>query len=240
MSTHTPIISPRDEQLLLASGLLSPIRPDGTHIIHKRLFDNWSNENYAHLPFEPISPATESTLYWTIPNDLISLVTLRHLGYNAQRASLLWDRWCNWSAHRVAREIDDPTGAHFVITFLQLATNHLSSRGDYDTSSSDNSEWYELMADCGIDAQLQNEIMDSEYKHIRQTRSCIDWLRDSLATRYYGLQEARMASRRRAMILAWEAEGSQPDESEPERISTPSTDSSVSEQETQSQISEES
>ncbi|XDG10355.1 hypothetical protein ABKA04_009970 [Annulohypoxylon sp. FPYF3050] len=202
MYTARPILSPRDEESLLASGLLTPVRRGGTRKIHKRLFDEWNNEHYAHLPMEPFSPENESTHFYTIPNHLISEATLRYLGYNTQRAYLLWERWC--SSNR--REIDYTSGARKVLNFLLLAINHLESRGDYDTWSENDDEWYELMIDCGLEIQLQNHIMDPEYKHIRQTRTCISWVRDTFELRYQGLLDAQKESRRRARRLYWAAE----------------------------------
>ncbi|KAI1446338.1 hypothetical protein F5Y02DRAFT_382539 [Annulohypoxylon stygium] len=208
MSTSRPILSPRDEDSLLTSGLLTPVRRGGTRKIHKRLFDEWNNEHYAHLPLEPFSPENEATHFYTIPNHLISQATLRYLGYNTQRAYLLWERWCNWNRipSNVIRENDDTSEARKVLNFLLHAINHLETQGDHDTWSDTDDEWYELMIDCGLEIQLQNHIMDPDYKHIRQTRTCIGWVRDTFELRYQGLLDAQKESRKRARRLYSAAE----------------------------------
>ncbi|KAI1214165.1 uncharacterized protein F4807DRAFT_468115 [Annulohypoxylon truncatum] len=197
------ILSPRDAESLLASGLLSSPDMDGNRRIHIRRLNRSSDEEYSDVPLDPISTTT-STMFRTIPENLISLATLRYLGFNEETATYIWHRWTNWPPGPIVRETDDDRGADFVMTFIDFATDHVTAKRELDAFEDRNLDWFNFMDECGICPELVNHIMDPVFKDIRLTQSCLFWVKDTMELRYRGLQEVQKASHERAMSLGQE------------------------------------
>jgi hypothetical protein len=136
------VLASSDELDLIAAGLASPVGPDGTRSIHKRRLNRSSDEEYFHLPFSPISSASSASsaeLYVTIPETLVSLATLKYLGYNDTASNQIWARWINWPPGPPGRFEVDPDGE---ILFIEVATSYLIRGSDHGTWDDDNQAWH--------------------------------------------------------------------------------------------------
>ncbi|KAI1380811.1 hypothetical protein F4677DRAFT_404690 [Hypoxylon crocopeplum] len=195
------ILSQADIESLLGSGLVSPSSPNGTRRIHKRRLNRSSDEENSHLPLSPVSMASSastSNMFSTIPEVLISLATLKHLGCNEETATRLWGEWTNWPSGNPVRETDDEISG---VPFIEFVTGHLASDRNIDTFDENNQEWYDCMNHCGTNPEVQASIMDPIFRDIRLTESCLFWIKDTVDLRYRGLVEVQKASRDRTMTL---------------------------------------
>lgn len=195
------ILSPSDAQNLIAIGLASPESPEGTVIIHRRCLNCSSNEEYSHLSLSPISTQSarlSNELYTTIPATMISLATIKFLGYTDLAANRIWNRWNNWPSSPPGRYEVDPDGE---ILFVDVATSYLTRFRNHDTSDDDDQAWYNFMDLCGIRPEVQANIMDSTYKRIRLTESCYFWIKETIELGYRSLEAIQAASKERAEAL---------------------------------------
>lgn len=193
------VLASADVEELFAAGLISPSTSNGTRRVHKRRLNRSSDEEYSHVPLTPISSTSSSSVtetYVTIPEVLISLATLKYLGYTDAAANEIWDRWSNWPSGPPGRyEVDDDGE----IPFIDVAVGHLSRFRDQDTWNDHDRPWFDFMELCGINLESQTALMDPIYKRIRLTESCYFWMRDTIEMRYRGLEAIQRASRERAM-----------------------------------------
>ncbi|KAI2629282.1 hypothetical protein GGS26DRAFT_560110 [Hypomontagnella submonticulosa] len=189
------ILSQADIESLRVSGLVSPPYPDGTRRIHKRRAGQWSDEEYADLPLNDVSTTPDT--YLTIPEELVSLATLKYLGWDDETAAILWNEWTSRPPDDSAWGLDDIDG----MGFLGFVTDRSTSNGLNDTCDDDDWVWYHYMSHCGINAETQESIMDPCFKEIRLTESCRFWVQDTVDSRYRALLEIRSASQARAMAL---------------------------------------
>ncbi|KAI0882819.1 uncharacterized protein GGS22DRAFT_195545 [Annulohypoxylon maeteangense] len=181
------ILTRKDAEYLIASGLLSPTSNDDTQMIHKRRLNRWSDEEYSDLPLDAFSSATSSTQFYNIPKDLISLATLRHLGFNNETAAYIWGQW------------EKKRGT---ITLIDFATNHVKNKRVKDAFEDRDQDWHDFMNDCGISVEVQKHIMDPVFQDIRMSESCLFWVTDTMELRYRGLEEVKKTSYWRAATLA--------------------------------------
>ncbi|OQD61521.1 hypothetical protein PENPOL_c016G08267 [Penicillium polonicum] len=65
------------------------------------------DEEEQHLPLTPVSISSSSDSFVSIPDHLISLAALEHLGYNSETATRIWEYWTNWPPGEPKRETDD-------------------------------------------------------------------------------------------------------------------------------------
>ncbi|KAH8812206.1 hypothetical protein F5884DRAFT_843557 [Xylogone sp. PMI_703] len=141
------------------------------------------------------SPSQLNDLHLTVPGELISLATLKYLGYDAETATQLWHRWINWPTGPPYQETAADIGD---ILFIDFVTGYLR-RGGVDAVDDNDQAWHSCMNGCGISAELQQAIMDPVFRTIRLTESCVFWIRDTMKMRYKGLEAARESSRKCAM-----------------------------------------
>ncbi|KAI3226004.1 hypothetical protein DTO012A9_5764 [Penicillium roqueforti] len=117
------ILTPDDAVNLQASGLASPPLYDGTRRIHKRRLNRSSDEEEQHLPLTLTSTASRSDSFVGIPEDLISVATLEHLGYKLETAARIWDYWTNWLSGEPRRETDD---IYHGVPFIEVAKGYVN------------------------------------------------------------------------------------------------------------------
>ncbi|KXG50745.1 uncharacterized protein PGRI_045120 [Penicillium griseofulvum] len=204
------ILAPDDAVILQESGLISPLLPDGTRRIHKRRLNRSSDEEEEHLSLSPFSlssvsqspvwSTSSSESFVSIPEHLISLVTLEHLGYNSQTATRIWDHWTSWPPGEPKRESDD---IYHGVPFIDVAEGYI--RNFSDTCEDNDATWFHCMNQYGINTELQQAIMDPKFRHIRLIGTCKFWVRDTLKLRYRGLQAIQQTSRERDMASRREA-----------------------------------
>ena len=196
------VLASADVEDLSSTGLISPPSSDGTRRVHKRRLNRSSDDDNSHLPLTPISPTSSSSvteMYATIPELLVSLATLKYLGYTDTAANQIWDRWSNWPSTPPGRFEVDSDGE---ILFLDVAVSHLTRVRDQDTWDENDHSWFHFMNLGGINLEVQTAIMDPIYKRIRLTESCYFWVKDTIKLRYRGLEAIQTASRERAMAMA--------------------------------------
>jgi len=78
------ILSPPDEQDLIASGPATPVGTDGTFRLHLRRLQETSDVEYANLPLSPVSLEASTSIEQVcinIPAVLKSLANLKFLRY---------------------------------------------------------------------------------------------------------------------------------------------------------------
>ncbi|KAL7807273.1 hypothetical protein V8C26DRAFT_423902 [Trichoderma gracile] len=182
-----PILSPRDREALVNQGLLSP-SPEGTIKLHKRRLNRFSDEDNGHLPL-PSSPASTTT-----SKELVSLETVKYLGYDDEAAADIWRRWAVlFPQGQPVSELEPVLGK----PFTDLIIGFSYGRRELDTDDDDDGKWFECMDQCGINSITQTALMDPAYRQIRLTRSCLYWIRDTIELRYRALKEVQEASRER-------------------------------------------
>ncbi|KAL6818446.1 hypothetical protein GGI42DRAFT_310010 [Trichoderma sp. SZMC 28013] len=202
-----PIISTIDAETLVNQGLLSPANSDGVRRIHKRRLNRSSDEENQHLPLSPVSTISSSSqsdsdLYTTIPEELVSLATIKYLGYNDQMAAQIWSKW---TAQAPGIPVPESISlGPFELRFIQHIVGYsFGHRGDLDsdTDSDDDAKWNEVMDRSGINNETQRAIMDPVFRQVRLTESCQFWIQDTVEMRYEVLQEVQAASREREQMI---------------------------------------
>ncbi|KAJ5961122.1 uncharacterized protein N7479_008272 [Penicillium vulpinum] len=203
---RTKILVPDDAVTLQNSGLASSPLSDGTRRIHKRRLNQSSDEEEQHLPLTPVLISSSSDSFVSIPDHLVSLAALEHLGYNSETATRIWEYWNNWPPGEPKRETDNTDNG---VLFIDVAEGHLDNSPD--TCAENDVEWLHCMNLYGINRELQEAIMDPKFKSIRLTESCKFLVRDTFQLRNRALQAVQEASRERDMASRREA--SQPGQS---------------------------
>ncbi|KOS37762.1 hypothetical protein ACN38_g11440 [Penicillium nordicum] len=202
----TNILVSDDSVTLENSGLVSPPLSDGTRRIHERRLNRSSDEEEQHLPLTPVSIFSSSDSFVSIPDHLVSLAALEHLGYTSETATRIWEYWTNWPPGEPKRETDDTDDG---VLFIDVAEGHLDNSPD--TCAENDAEWFHCMDLYGINRELQEEIMDPKFRSIRLTESCKFWIWDTFRLRNRALQAVQEASRERDMASRREA--SRPEQS---------------------------
>ncbi|KAJ5202181.1 hypothetical protein N7449_004260 [Penicillium cf. viridicatum] len=197
---RTNILVPDDAVTLQNSGLVSSPLSDGTRRIHKRRLNRSSDEEEQHLPLTPVSISSSSDSFVSIPDHLVSLAALEHLGYNSETATRIWEYWTNWPPGEPRRETDDTDNG---VLFIDVAEGHLDNSPD--TCAENDAEWFHCMNLYGINRELQEAIMDPKFRSIRLTDSCKFWIWDTFHLRNRALQAVQEASRERDMASRREA-----------------------------------
>lgn len=207
---RTNVLVPDDAVTLQNSGLVSPPLSDGTRRIHKRRLNRSSDEEERHLPLTPVSTSSNSDSFVSIPDHLISLAALEHLGYNSETATYIWEYWTNWLPGEPKRETDD---IYHGVLFIDVAEGHLDNFPD--TCEENDADWFQCMDLYGINRELQEAIMNPKFRWIRLTESCKFWVWDTFRLRNRALQAVQEASRERDMASRREA--SRPGQNSPVR-----------------------
>ena len=198
--TRINILVPDDAITLQNSGLVSPPLSDGTRRIHKRRLYRSSDEEEHHLPLTPVSTSSSSDSFVSVPDHLVSLAALEHLGYNPETATRIWEYWTNWPPGEPKRETDNTDNG---VLFIDVAEGHLDNSPD--TCAENDAEWFHYMNLYGVNRELQDAIMDPKFRSIRLSNSCKFWIRDTFHLRNRALQAVQEASRERDMTSRGEA-----------------------------------
>ncbi|KAK1249356.1 hypothetical protein MKX07_002872 [Trichoderma sp. CBMAI-0711] len=127
-----------------------------------------------------------------IPRELVSLATIKYLGYNDEAAADIWGRWTARFPSGQPQELEPVLGKPFLNPIIEFSYY----RFDLDADDGDDSKWLDCMGQCGINQATQTAIMDPVYKRVRLTRSCLHWLRDTMKLRYRTLKEVLEARAR--------------------------------------------
>ncbi|KAI9808443.1 MAG: hypothetical protein M1826_004153 [Phylliscum demangeonii] len=126
-----------------------------------------------------------------LPANLISRETVEFLGYDSSTAEALWDRFRT-----------QPANDDMEVDLLELALCRIEHWPRDATCESD--DWDALMTEMGINDQLRQAIMFTQYTEIRYTASCHYWLMEAMNVKWHALEalddELRLeaAKRRRA------------------------------------------
>ncbi|KAL7960377.1 hypothetical protein V8C34DRAFT_312709 [Trichoderma compactum] len=126
----------------------------------------------------------------TIPNQLVSLATIKYLGYDHDTSSQIWNKWTAQAPG------DDPVPeciplGPFELTFVDYVVGYSYGHrydSDLNAHDDDDAKWYACMDRCGINKDTQDAIMDSVFKRTRLTESCIFWIRNTIELRYEALK----------------------------------------------------
>ncbi|KUM61434.1 hypothetical protein ACN42_g5669 [Penicillium freii] len=111
-----------------------------------------------------VTSQISSDSFVSIPDHLVSLAALEHLGYNSETATRIWEYWTNWPPGEPKRETDDDG-----FLFIDVVEGHLDNSPD--TYAENDAEWFHCMNLYGINRELQEEIMDPKLRSIRLTES---------------------------------------------------------------------
>jgi hypothetical protein len=200
------ILTPDDAATLQESGLASLPMSDGTRRLHKRRLNRSSDEEEQHLPLSPESLASSADSFVSIPEHLISLATLEHLGYNTETARRIWEHWCKLPHGEPGSVWED---IYKDVPFIEVAQGHIDHL--MDSCDPDDAQWTHCMDLYGVNSELQQAIMDPKFRQYRLTESCKFWVQDTFQLRYRGLQAVQETSRERDM--ASQREASRPEQS---------------------------
>ncbi|KJK73989.1 hypothetical protein H634G_10720 [Metarhizium anisopliae BRIP 53293] len=207
MNTYAwePIFSPLDADNLERSGLLGPVDITGKRKCHKRRLNRLSDEEHKEIPLDiGIGSPGEADAFATIPDAIISRESLNYLGLSTHMADVIWNTWINWPPYGFGREVDTSTGLY--VTFIDyIILAHVQKAKD--VHEDDDFKWRQCIDECGMNTSVQDAIMDINFKQIRMTKSCVDWVTDTVQMRYAGLKEIQRASCEREMQLERERSG---------------------------------
>ncbi|XEV07496.1 hypothetical protein FSHL1_012783 [Fusarium sambucinum] len=78
--------------------------------------------------------------------------------------------------------------SNYRVTFLDWVKGHAGYSNDV-WHDDDDEAWINCMQQRGIATELQQAIMDPDFKYMRMTGTCLTWLRDTIKMRYAALEE---------------------------------------------------
>src|SRR5690349_15737120 len=198
--SENSILATLDATNLRNCGLLHASNTTASQRLHKRRLNRTSDEEYHDIPLStPISSSEAQDAFVTIPTDLVSLETLLHVGFSNTKATELWNRWTNWPTTGPRREIDPDDGSGLQVCFLDYILGNLEN--NIDSAGDDDLEWRACLNTYGIDKDTQDAIMDTHFRDLRLSSSCLYWVKDTIKMRYAGLQDIQRTSRVREMEL---------------------------------------
>jgi len=135
------------------------------------------------------------------PEKLISKATIEYVGFNSDKAREIWSGWTAWPSGPIIREIDLGDETTLEVSFIDWVKGHTGNPLTDDVWKDDNSAWFHYIEQRGIATELQYTIMDSLFRDMRLTGTCIGWLRDTIEMRYEGLRNIQRASAERERAL---------------------------------------
>ncbi|KAL4726680.1 hypothetical protein ACLX1H_005568 [Fusarium chlamydosporum] len=124
----------------------------------------------------------------TIPDQLYSQETVEYVGFNKIKAAKLWKWWSEGPNDECKREIDYCPPDKPEISFLEIIKGPLDVDDGNDVWVDDDTAWFSCMQYWGIATELQDAIMDKRFKQLRRTRSCVQWILDTIELRYESLE----------------------------------------------------
>ncbi|KAJ4013758.1 hypothetical protein NW752_005469 [Fusarium irregulare] len=111
---------------------------------------------------------------------------IQQLGFDKPTAAHLWRRWSEW-AEEGGSEFDCATRD---VPFLALIKGRVEFSDD--VWGDDDTAWTRWMQQHGIATELQNAIMDPRFKQLRLTRTCEQWVLDTIDMRYETFYESEV------------------------------------------------
>jgi hypothetical protein len=197
--SRNAILAPLDTSNLLNRGLLGPGSTAQFQRLHKRRLNRTSDEENCNIPIDvSISSPEADNAFVMIPVSLISYETLLYVGLTKEKSSELWNLWSNWPTRGPRRETDLDNGG-LVVTFKDFI---IGSFENCEDAVNDNiQEWQVCLNKCGIAVDVQNAIIDPQFKELYLSQSCLYWVNDTVEMRYAGLQDIQRSSREREMAL---------------------------------------
>ncbi|PKK50894.1 hypothetical protein CI102_3104 [Trichoderma harzianum] len=139
-------------------------------------------------------------MYTTIPEELVSLATVKYLGYDDQTATQVWSKWIVKAPGNPVPE--SVSFDQFDLRFIDhVVAYSYALRGELDTDTDDDTQWIQVMNRCGINEDTQTAIMDPVFRQVRLTETCQFWIRNTVELRYEALQEVQAASREREQLI---------------------------------------
>jgi hypothetical protein len=194
------ILQPEDERVLIIEGLLRLDSPQGTQRIHKRRLNAYSDREYSHFSLS----APKSNMFSTIPIALVSLETIKYLGYNEDSATEIWNKWTTWTQRYPVPEYDQAFDRYNQASdrpFIKFVVGCLSKGRHLDTREDDIRQWRDFMNFCGINPETQAAILNPTYHNVRSGKSCLIWVQDTIELKYWSLKAIRTASQERAEAI---------------------------------------
>jgi hypothetical protein len=130
--------------------------------------------------------------YTTIPINEDSTPVLTFLGYNDETAQKICNRY-QGSLAGYSRFTGDELwcGANCWIGSYPVPGK--PKENEPVDALDDSNDWYAIMDKFGLDKEIQDAIMDPEFKVIRLTRSCKHWVVDTRLRVFHGLRVASLA-----------------------------------------------
>ncbi|OBT74690.1 hypothetical protein VF21_06964 [Pseudogymnoascus sp. 05NY08] len=125
-------------------------------------------------------------------NSIVSFETLIYVGLSIAKAEELWNRWTHWERGEYdPRRETDPDDGGLTVMFDDFivgwsVTNRVDAIG-----TDDDLKWRECLNASGIDTATQDAIMDPNFTHLRRSKSCLYWAKETIEMRYRGLSEAQ-------------------------------------------------
>ncbi|KAL7786840.1 hypothetical protein V8C43DRAFT_324191 [Trichoderma afarasin] len=130
----------------------------------------------------------------TLPDQLVSLATIKYLGYDDETASQIWNKWIAQAPEA------DPVPEiipiyQFELTFMDYIVGYSYGHGhrydpELNANDDDDAKWYDCMDRCGINKDTQGAIMDPVFKRTRLTEACVFWIRNTIELRYEALKSS--------------------------------------------------
>ncbi|KAL6693914.1 hypothetical protein J3F84DRAFT_378054 [Trichoderma pleuroticola] len=146
----------------------------------------------------------------TLPDQLVSLATIKYLGYDDDTASQIWNKWTAQApGDPVPESIPLPP---FELTFIDYVVGcSYGYRYNFDVNAhdDDDSKWHECMDRCGINKDTRDAIMDPVFRRIRLTETCIFWIRNTIELRYEALKSSIQEASREGEQASPESSASQ-------------------------------
>ncbi|RGP81750.1 hypothetical protein FLONG3_135 [Fusarium longipes] len=177
----TYILESEDFDRLKTQGLvLRNPSIEGTLRIHWRRLNRLSEWDYSDIPLESLSPYRPEH-FATIPSKPISPQALEYVGFKQTEAHVIYTKWDTNSSDAIS----SPSFFHFA------KINTLES--NRETPSNDVG-WRACMQSWGIATEMQDAIMDERFRDIRVTKTCLEWVADTIDLRQISLREIKATS----------------------------------------------
>ncbi|OBT42966.1 hypothetical protein VE00_07199 [Pseudogymnoascus sp. WSF 3629] len=121
---------------------------------------------------------------------IVSFDTLIYVGLSITKAEELWNRWKHWERgpYNPRRETDPDDGGLTVMFDDFIVGWSVTNRIDVVGNDGDD-KWRECLDTCGINTATQDAIMDPKFTHLRRSKSCLYWARNTIEMRYRALSE---------------------------------------------------
>ncbi|KAF4949046.1 hypothetical protein FGADI_9331 [Fusarium gaditjirri] len=210
MARNSPlgdILAPGDTAQLVNRDLVNfPNPPNGSIQIHKCLFNSASDKENKKIPLDANIESRPDT-FVTVPEKLISRVTIEYIGFSSDKAREIWS---DWNAQPMIREFDFDNEIAVEVAFIDWVKGGAGDALRDDIWADDNAAWFRYMEQHGIAIELQHKIMDPGFRGIRLTGTCLGWLRDTMEMRYRGLRNIQRASAERERTLGTSSQPRKP------------------------------